>query len=119
MDKYSIGVSIGIFIGVDENLYDETPILPCLRVINLDHNPITSIERNFFFGLRESNLQEITFQKCNLKHINTCKFMDIVQYLLRMIFNQMLLNTCIPSGTLIFLEIMRFLVNCVLNLTNK
>ena len=82
MDKYSIGVSIGIFIGVDENLYDETPILPCLRVINLDHNPITSIERNFFFGLRESNLQEITFQKCNLKHINTCKVIDIVQYFL-------------------------------------
>ena len=62
-----------LFKGVDEILYDREPILPCLRRISFDNNPITSIEKNFFLGLRESNLQEISFQDCSIKSIHIGK----------------------------------------------
>ena len=58
---------------VDEFMYDEDPILPCLRYITFQSNPLMRIESNFFFGLRESNLQEIYFQNCGLEHIDSSK----------------------------------------------
>ena len=60
-------------LGVDEYVYgyEQRSILPCLRLINFNNNPITTIERHLFHGLRESNLQEISLQNCQLKHINT------------------------------------------------
>ena len=58
---------------VDEVMFDREPILPCLRYITFHNNPLTRIERNFFYGLRESNLQELNFQNCELESIDTCK----------------------------------------------
>ena len=58
---------------VDENMYDRDPILPCLRYISFQGNPLTQIEKHFFFGLRESNLQELNFQNCGLEYIDPCK----------------------------------------------
>ena len=66
---------------VDEVMYDKDPILPCLRYITFQNNPLTRIERHFFYGLRESNLQELNFQHCELEHIDACK------YLYRIIIN--------------------------------
>ena len=54
-------------------MYDVDPILPCLRQIIFDNNPIESIEKNLFYGLRESNLQEISLVNCNLKEIHASK----------------------------------------------
>ena len=41
---------------VDQVMYDEDPILPCLRYLNFENNPLKQIERHFFFGLRYSKL---------------------------------------------------------------
>ena len=62
-----------LFKGVDGVMYDMDPILPCLRQIIFDNNPIESIERNLFYGLRESNLQEISFINCQIKEIHASK----------------------------------------------
>ena len=48
-------------------------ILPCLRIINFNDNPIFSIEENFFLALRESNLEELSFQNTQLEYIHLCK----------------------------------------------
>ena len=48
-------------------------ILPCLRIINFNDNPIFSIEENFFLALRESNLQELSFQNTQLEYIHLCE----------------------------------------------
>ena len=60
--------------GVDAVMYDIDPILPCLRQIIFDNNPIESIEKNLFYGLRESNLQEISLVNCQLKEIHASKY---------------------------------------------
>ena len=52
-------------------------ILPCLRIIDFSDNPISTIEENFFHSLRESNLQELNFQNCQLSHIHPCELMFV------------------------------------------
>ena len=49
-------------------------ILPCLRIIKFNDNPIFSIEENFFVALRESNLQELSFQNTKLEYIHLCEY---------------------------------------------
>ena len=62
---------------VDEVMFDEEPILPCLRCITFHNNQLSRIERNFFYGLQESNLQELNFQNCELESIDPCKIIDM------------------------------------------
>ena len=58
--------------GVDMSDSTEA-VLPCLRIINLSDNPISSIEENFLLPLRESNLQELNLQNCQLEYIHPCE----------------------------------------------
>ena len=73
MDKCVIKVvNADIFIEGVNSGHTET-ILPCLRIINFNDNPIFSIEENFFLALRESNLQELSFQNTQLEYIHICE----------------------------------------------
>ena len=60
---------------VDQVMFHEL-ILPCLRYITFQGNPLGKIEKHFFYSLRESNLRELNFQNCELEHIDSRKMIS-------------------------------------------
>lgn len=57
-------------VGTEEPAQNQTQPLPSLVYLNLADNPLGSLNKFIFWGLRNSSLEELNLQSCNLRYIH-------------------------------------------------